>query len=103
MKRKKYTELTTHQVEAKELCIENATKNLSRLQELEITNESLYEFSGVLVFFMRIKAKPDTGMLFICDKTYHVEIGRLGGVRSYQLDTKSPVDNPWKRNKYKIF
>jgi hypothetical protein len=52
---------------------------------------------------MRMKAKPNTGMLFICDKTYHVEIGRLGGVRSYQLDTKSPVDNPWKRNKYKIF
>lgn len=103
MKKKVYTEPTAYQVEAKQLCIENATRNLSQLQVLEITHETLYDHSGVLVFFMRMKAKPNTGMLFICDKTYHVEIGRLGGVRSYQLDTKSPVDNPWKRNKYKIF
>lgn len=98
--KKQFTIPNKIQLYYKEVCIDSATKHKGDYCEVTITNEKLYEFSGVLTFFLHVKAKENTGMLFLCDKTWFVKIGRRGGVRSTKMHDKKGIE---RINRYCIF
>lgn len=99
--RKTYTEPNKTQVYYRDFCLKGAKDKLAspELHDVTITNEQVWEFNGNLSFILSIKAKPNTGMLFICDKSWHVVIGRRGSVKSQLFHKESRLT----RNKYCIF
>jgi hypothetical protein len=86
------------QLLTKEHIIELAKDACSEGQEVVISNETVYE-SGKLSFVLGIKAKPNTGMLFIVDKSFSITIGIKGGVTSERISYSSN-DKPSKKTNY---
>jgi hypothetical protein len=101
MKRNKtYTEANQVQKDKRDYCLERARNHANNdLQDVVIEDEKVLSFNGMLLFTIKIKAKPDTGMMFLCDKTFIVTIGRKGQVKS----TKAGECKNLKVNKYCIF
>lgn len=100
MERKVYTEANKEQIHQRDLCLEGAKKHQDlTLFDVYIDLERVFDWNGTLQFFINIKAKPNTGMLFLSDKTFLVHIGRRGKVRSMN-PTK---DKKLKDNKHHLF
>lgn len=91
------------QIAAQNLCLESLkTANNLTLWDCFISHETIY-CNGVLAFMLERKAKPNTGMLFLCDTTYHVKIGKRGAVYSYRVNFTEKQNLPFKRNTYRVF
>lgn len=88
------------QIEVKEQCLISAKEHLvsPHLYDVKISNESLTE-GGRLLFTLSITAKPNTGMLFLNDKSWTVVIGRKGSVKSALVGRGKSLTT----NKYKLF
>jgi hypothetical protein len=88
------------QEEVKQQCLRSAKEHLCspHLYDVEIGEERIGE-GGVLYFHLAIIAKPNTGMLFLNNKSWFVAVGRKGGVRSTLLGKGRGMTV----NKYKLF
>lgn len=97
---KQFKEPNKTQLYYKNVCLENCKKNVSEHFTVSIENEQLFDFNGVLVFFLQVRANENTGTLFLSDKTWFIKIGRRGQVKSTLMHEKKEVE---KINKYCIF
>ncbi len=97
--RKPFTKATQRQLAMKERVIESVKQNTGVYLDVAVSHESVYDFNGKLAFIVKTIAKPDTGMIFLTEKSWLVTIGRKGAVYSMNvMGNKNP-----KRNKYLLF
>jgi len=85
---KQYTTATKYQLQLKEEIIEAAKMGCTSPEyfDIEVSYERIFLYSGALCFVLRSKAKENTGMLYMCERSYMVEIGRRGAVKTARIN-----------------
>lgn len=94
-----YSTPNERQLAIRDLCRNNAQKHVSSDWEITIEDQHILPYGGILQFMIKKKAKPNTGMLFMTNKTWIVQVGRLGGVKSGGTQGSGNL----KPNKFRIF
>ena len=83
--KKPFKQANDVQKEMQRRCIEAATYYSNDRFTVTASYEQVYEYKGQLCFVLSVEAKPNTGLLCLCNKSWIVEIGRRGQVKSKKI------------------